>query len=505
MTPILWISACTRPPMVQGAPSLAEAPDAPLARRLSIAADRAARLSLEVDDGAHPFTVAFPEVGTAFDVPILGVGPDRDVALTAVLTDDHGRESRTALAPYHTAAIDGWPTVELLALDKDRVEPGFRLVSLEIDGDPFTLAALRPDGEPAWLYTGDINWGDARLTPEGTVVGLGDGAWEMDLLGTPLRHWTAHPTDPIDVRLEPVGLSHELHPLDDGTFATISTDTFEAPAYPDSYDPPTPGGPAALLAEHVVRFDPDGTVLDDWASADLLDTSRIGFDSLDPTSSGFDWAHLNAVIPYDGGLLVEVRHQDALFLLDPDGAIRWILGDPAGWHPQWEPLLLRPVGDFVWPYHPHGPSVDADGDIVLFDNHDWGHTPYTPAPDGVVESRVAAFHVDEDAHTVSLAWDWTAPGNLYSGALGDAQALPVTGDVLAAYSFLDAEAGVTNESKGLGTKSVRLIEIHPGEEAPVADLRISAPKSLYPGGVKAYRAIVVPSLYPDGVVVTDTN
>lgn len=505
----LVLAACTSGPdpeggpRIVGEPSLASPAEYPLSRVLTVETDVPTRLSFTIDDGVARTSVAFPTLSRQHTAPVLGMGPDRDVTVEVRVMDAYERETTLALAPFRTDPLPpDFPRIDILALDPDRVEPGWRFLPLEADDGEIWLAALRADSaEVGWLYTGPINWGDVRVTADGTIVGLFAGAWEVDLVGTPIGRWSPVVDEPGELFI-PWTLTHEVWPRDADTFVSLAFWATTSPSYPESYEDPTPGRPAEIQEEHVVAFDRAGNVVFDWSLAERLDPSRIGFGSLEPGSLGLDWSHANAVIPMDDGFLVSVRHQDVLVKLDATGEVEWMLGDPLGWAGAHQDLLLTPEPGIDWAYHHHGPSLDGDGHIVVLDNHNYGHTPYGPAPAEPVETRVVAFAVDEGARTVRQAWEWKPPGGLYSAALGNATWLPRTGNVVAGFNFLDGEDGIVNQDVGRGYKSMRVFEIHPGEAEPVSDLRLWTPIDESPAGIRAYRTVPAPSLYAADVQVT---
>ena len=196
--------------------------------------------------------------------------------------------------------------------------------------------------------------------------------------------------------------------------------------------------------------------------------------------------------PSDGGLLVSLRHQDAVIKLDSTGQLAWILGSHAGWSESFQDALLTPIGDLAWPYHQHGPRLASDGTLLIFDNGTRGYNPYeAEGAERVDESRVVAYRVDEEAGTVEQLWEYrdTLTGPLYAAALGGVDPLPQTGHVLASFGFLDAEGGVENPSAGRGTKSIRLIQVDPElPESPPVDLRLYSLAEEEPEGWKSYRA-----------------
>ncbi|MEQ1501318.1 MAG: aryl-sulfate sulfotransferase [Myxococcota bacterium] len=501
-------------PVVTESPSLSTPPDAPLARRLRLAVDRPARLvaSLAADDG-ETTEVAFDAVSDAFDVPLLGFAPDRDTIVTLTVIDpDTGVGAVLDPLLVHPDPLPPtFPTIEVLANDPDRREPGYWLLSFEVPGGTSWLAVLDP-GSPGstgacdvvWLYTGEIDWGDIRATDRGTLFGLSAGAIEMDWLGGVIGRWFPGASgEGGDVSI-PWPLHHEGYVVGDGSVLSLVASSAEVPAYPESYDDPTPTGPATVADDHVVRFSTsDGEVQLDRPLSTMLDTARIGFGSLLPLVSGFDWVHANAIVPWPGGgLLLSVRHQDAMVKLSDAGDVEWILGDPAGWNRTFTDRLLTPTDGTRWMYHQHGPDVDEDGQIVVFDNRMFTRTPYTPDTGELPESRVVAYAVDAEARTVTERWSWAPAEPLLSNALGNAAWLPVTGHALADFGFLDGERGQFNAELGLGRKSVRLIELDPTDPDPVVDVRLSNPIDVASEGVTAYRVFPIGSMYAGIATVT---
>jgi hypothetical protein len=276
---------------------------------------------------------------------------------------------------------------------------------------------------------------------------------------------------------------------------------FNAAAYPVDYADPTVTEPATLVDARVVRFGADGSTLSSWSLASRLDTARIGFNSLTDIGAGFDWIHANAVIPDGDGVIVAARHQDCLVRLDADGALDWILGDPAGWDPRFADHLLAPTPGTTWPYHMHGPEIDDEGRLWMFDNQTVTATPYAGEPAEAGPSRIVAYTVDAGARTVSQVAEWAPPVALLSHALGNVRRLEGTDHLLADFGLLQAEDGVDNEQVGRGQNHARILEIDPSRTEPVVDIRVSTRAILTPGGVNVYRVAPVRSLYPPEVVV----
>ena len=180
---------------------------------------------------------------------------------------------------------------------------------------------------------------------------------------------------------------------------------------------------------------------------DLLDPTRIGRNSLTEAypwevalSYGeregvpaHDWDHANALVYEESSdsYYLSLRHQDAVIKVSRSGeSLTWILGTPSNWRSPWTEKLLSPVGSLEWPYHQHAVQVTADG-IGMYDNGNYRAAAYeTP---GTEYSRAVLYAVDEKAMTVEQRWSYGEPSgddSFFSSAMGDADWLPSTGNVL---------------------------------------------------------------------------
>lgn len=484
-------------------PELRSFETTPLAHLLSVTTRDATTLRVRATAADQGFEVAWPGARSDHRVPVLGLKPGRVWEIQALVDDVvvGEWEVQTPLLPAD------FPCTETVAHEPDLVEPGYRLVTarrLTDEGTHFLVAYDVRDLEVAWYTTASPHFGDVRRTARGTLLGLRPVPEETDFLMRTVRRWTQEPALPNDVPFPASGAHHELFPLADGTMLTLNRMSHTSEAYPSSLDQPEVlDQSAVLMSSRVVHFDRDGGLLAELPLGDVLDDARVSMSSLDRDGNdfGYDWLHTNGVIPTDdGGMVISVRHQDALIKLDAEGALVWILGDPAGWSGDLRPFLLEPVGELQWPYHPHAPAWDADGRLVVFDNHNFGHTPYTEPPAEPWSSRVVAFEIDETAGTVSQSWSFD-PGGLQSPRMGDADPLPLTGNVLANFGWIEeGPRGVDGRPESV---SMRLIELDPATGTAALDLWLRAPDDGGPPGVRSYRSEALPSLYGDDVVVRD--
>jgi len=494
------------------APPLLEVPTTPAgtiggARRVSVSATASAELTVTVTGPEGSRSVTWP-AATDHVVPLVGLRPDTDyiVQITLQPAADAAQtwpDLSVRGAPF---PADG-PELTVLPVDGGTPVEGYTLLTASSPTAPDGWALLLDDdAELIWWARLLVPPGDLRLTADGTLLTLGQAEIiEYDWLGEVLWHGSSIPNgSPGSLRLAVDGVHHEVVDLPDGTLLTLDTTVVEAPAFPVSYDEPTTFAPATIVSNGLVQLDRSGAELVRVDLDTVLPMSHIGFNSLDPTPvlALPDWAHANALVPdpSDGTWLVHLRHLDALVKVSPEGELRWILGDPAGWPAPQSDALLTPTGPLSWPYHAHAPQVHRDGDeltVVLFDNHNEGHTPYTAGPKAQPPSRVVAYRIDETQGTVEQLWEQTIDheGPLYSFALGDADLLD-DGTVLGVWGMLTEEDGQLNSDLGRGDLSARVVQVDPVSGERSFDLRIGSSRASSTRGFSVYRAERVPSLHP---------
>ncbi len=507
---IPWLAGCedvagVQPPVLLLGPTLSESPDVGGARALSVSTIGETCLSYVLERDGGRTEQVFEAFATSHDVIVVGLRPEQEHSLTVTL---HSRAGGSLELPPILFDADPlperFPTVEVLRSVPEHIEPGYRLMTFKRpDDDSVLLVAFDEELEPVWWAEG-TRWGDLGLSPRGTLVGLGGGlAREMDLLGRTLRTWQDGLGGLDDVEIPWDYLHHELEEQADGSFVSLAyAPMTPVDAYPVDYgDPENLGGPEEVLDTEVVHFTGEGRELSSVALSDVLDTARIGYGSLGATGDGKDWVHANAVVrdPEDGHLVVSSRHQGAVFRMSPTGELDWILADPDGWGEAWQPYLLEPVGEpFRWPYQQHAVVLTDDGSLLMFDNGNYGCTPYAASCPAEVTSRAVRFEVDAEAGTVRQAWTFeeTTTGPLYAPALSDADPLPTTGNVLVDYGRLEGEGERSNGEAGLGKLSVRLVEVAPEDGEVVLDVRFSAPEEVEPQGYISYRVEWLESFYP---------
>ncbi|MBX2802641.1 MAG: aryl-sulfate sulfotransferase [Myxococcales bacterium] len=515
---MIWFilaSACTR---TEPCPELSTPhARAPLVRRLVADRGRSEALHARWSDGEHEVEVTFP-AAEVHDRLLLGFRPGREYVLE--LSDPDRSRGPWASCPVVTEALpEHFPDVELTVPDPARVAEGHTLVSMRVADNgntpsPDEVAAIYDEaGEVIWYLTLDELLQDVRVVPGGVLTLVGTGAlnppspaslvrfaWDGEQVG----QWQAEPGAGTSLDTTWGGnLHHDALLADDGRYWALGRGPVTVPDYPQDYDDPEDVDDELVAYDYVVAFDDAGQVLSELAVAELVPPTRVGHDSIDKTTQeGWrDWAHANALDVDGDQMILSLRNQDAVIAYDPSTAeVNWILGNHDNWPVELQDALLMPTdAGMPWFWHQHAPMMGpdlADGrrQLVLFDNGTHGTAPFSgeepvSTPQDLT-SRVVAYAIDEQALSVEELWsvDRVAGGELYCRAVGDADWLP-NGNVLTTWGMVDRlPTGQSNVAAGLGTFSVRVVEIDPRDLSEVWHLYLSAPRAQTQWGWSAYRA-----------------
>ena len=475
---------------------------APLARLLTFATDQPAIPVVTISDGAREWTLATPEIArTSHELPVVGLRAGTRHTINISLLDEGGNAPPQPNAavfdtpPLPPSSVD-FPPIETTVSDPQRMEPGMTLFSVirwlpdAEDLDNGLLMIVDEEGAVVWYYRSPHRIVDVRQTARGTIIyQYNEAVVEIDLLGNEIAHWYASglwngpPDDPPDdppVTVATDVFHHQAIELPSGDILALSTEAREYDDYPTSVtDADAPRAPAHLIGDVAVQFRRDGSIAREWKLLDVLDPYRLSYGSLgsfwDREGYEFieagtrDWSHGNGLIadPSDGSVILTLRHQDAAVKVDRDGSLVWILGDPTGWSERFQPYLLQPEGKVEWPYHLHAPQITEDGNLMVFDNGNFrALPPERPVPHPQNYSRAVEYAIDEDAMTVRQVWTYGGPGSemFYTPFLGDADRLPLTGNVLITDGgrLVNADGVPTNDVIG-GRKWARMVEVTGGE------------------------------------------
>jgi len=481
-----------------------------LVQQLDVTTSEPSTLTARITDASGTTrTITWTDVSDVHEVPLLGLHALEEYTVEVSVEGPEGEVLTADPVTFTNGPLpDVFPTLELYARDETRLEPGYILAAPWSTGLGRVVFVLDDEARPVWVYVPTADWKAAQLTARGVVGLQANTVPEISWLGKVVHRFASEP-EGNDIPLAFDGLHHEALPLPDGGLYLLTAEPYDLTDYPLDYTL-TLFGDATISNHLAMRVAADGTTTETWSLVDIVDPRRIGYDSADFISgtTHYDWAHANAVVvnEADDSILISLRNQDAIVkLARATGEIVWIFGQPSGWSEAFQPYLLTPVGDeFQWQGHQHAPALGPDGALLMFDNgNDGRNNPYSTENGGPVYSRVVQFTIDEVARTARQDWEWqsTTTGTLFSPALGNADPLPVTGNVFATFSFLYNEDGVDNEAMGRGAVSSRLIQFSPEDAATTFDLSIHGPLDTQPSGWLADRATWLPTLYGDAATV----
>jgi len=540
---LLLGSSSAWPVTVTSGPAMTLNPNGttPLAGVVHLTTDLPARVTLELSDGTDSRTIEFAEFNTDFSLPVLGLMPDKSYTISLMLTDRNNRQSTVAHnLRFATKPLpDDFPDIKVVDSKPALMEPGYTMMArfIRAGGNrEITLAGISTGLSKqkildwtcraiSWAIkcgshsensytiivddTGHVVW-YSTLGSE-TNYQLADGTIlyrdesdviNIDMLGNELRR--------VALANPGASLTHDMFPTSSQTYLSITLQQAIVENFPTSVTDPNADKITASVEDNpIVEFDLQGNLLHTWPLVDMLDTTRIGYDSLSKrpaiyNSLGYDWAHVNAVIddPRDDSIIISLRHQDALVKFSrATGELKWILGPHANWSPAFQRYLLTPVGQpFLWQYHQHSPMITPAGTILVFDNGNCRASPFdgnARLADKKNYSRAVEYAVDEQNMEVRQVWEYgkDAEEPLFAGHIGDANLLSRTGNVLITFGGTSFTGGVKNNDLGLGAVSTRIIEVtHDTPAEKVFDMLVYDPER--GSRLQIYRSERIPDLYP---------
>jgi arylsulfate sulfotransferase len=455
-------------------PALRDNPDAGLTAWVDAGLSRPGWLELAIEIDGRAWTVTSDEDAAPSHL-LLGLRPDADLVVTVTgRAADGGATEPVVLADRTEPLPAGMNVHTVVVRDEARMEPGVTLL-----GEDDWIVMLDADGVPCW-YRATVGANQEVDLFSGSLIGaIGprNRFDRVDLAGALVHrfHTTdfAGETGPESHLVSPLAIHHDFVELPSGTFLTFSIESRTMP-FPPREDVPAAPVLSDVAGEIVVELDADGSVVNEWKLHDLMDPTRIGWDSVrgdywetwGPYRGGrftSDWLHGNS-LDYDPAtdtILVSMRHQDALLAFSrATGEVRWIAAPPVNWQPAWQPFVLEPPPEpGALFYHQHQASFTPRGTVLLFDNGNRRASAYEPPlPATQVGSRAMEIAIDEVTGSWSIVWEWglqqAVPAPVFSGSLGGVTELPTTGNRLITFGNISTEPGVY----------ARLVEVAPDGE-----------------------------------------
>jgi hypothetical protein len=489
-------------------PVFVPATNAPLAGVLQLTTDVETRISISVNDGTSSWTRNFHDFQQTHSVPLLGFKPGR-TNLIAVTICDKLQTTSTATQPltFVTAPLPAdFPHSTVLRSDPSKMEPGFTLFLVQNRTAKVGFITIMDNsGEVVW-YSRAATIGDYDVRQ----LGNGDlfleeqpplnRFLELNMMGEPVQTWSPPRGYPVN--------DHEGILTSHGTILYLSDVSQAVANFPSSAtNANSPLITAKVDDNPVVEISAsNGAVLNTWSPLALLDPTRVTYLTYAlPTPFGVDNYHANAIFEdsNDNSIIVSVRDQHAVFKVMRDtGSLKWILGPHANWGARFQPYLLTPVGTpFQWNYGQHATKMTSQGTLLLYDDGNDRACPFDARmADNANYSRAAEFRIDETNMTVTQVWDTSeAVGDrLFTPAVGDADLLRQSGNVLVTYGLITYVNGVHPSAYAPNASAVRLREFT-HETVPQMVFEISFfdanNTSATYGGYICYRSDRIPDLY----------
>lgn len=484
----------------------------PLAGLLTLTTDVPTRIDIEINSSKKNWAIKLNHFAIKHTIPVLGFRPDTTHILKIHATTDAGATAtfKKPLTVTTNPIPNGFPSITVTS-EPEKMEPGYTLVEVIPEArknKEFGAAIIIVNniGEIVWYTTGS-RFTDVRQLANGNLLYLaGNKARIMNMTGDIIKEWRAYQTKTkIKGTVATRVFHHELFPMENGNFLALSIEAQDILNFPTSEtDAKAPKNTALVAGDLVVEFDPEGNIVNSWSMLQMLQPQRIGFGSLGSYWNFIfggketrDWSHANAVTHQasDDSIIVSLRHQDATVKFSrKTGEIIWILSPHSNWdEDRFNKLLLKPKVDdkYFFPFHHHAHEITPNGNLMLYDNGSYGTSPFSTQPRRTrTFSRAVEYKINEKTKQAEIVWQYGqhAKNVYYSGALGDADYLPQTNNVLITHGSLVSKKEKTNSAVIL-----EVTHTTPGKEVFKMTVYDKSPEPK--GGWRVYRAERIPDLY----------
>ena len=403
----------------------------PLAAEASFQTKMPVSVAIEVV-GAEPLRHEVPGRSTRHVVPILGLYAGTENTVILRLSNGDASYALDTVTLSTDPVPEFFPTVEIVAADRSRMESGWTLSNLGI-GEEGRLSSwptiFDTDGAIRWYmnlsFLDDFAFPVKRARNGNLLLAQGFVVFEYDMLGWLRGRWDT----------PGYFLHHELLEKPNGNLV-VAVEVLGR----------------ATLEDHVLEIDRgSGTIVNEWDARQVLDVYRRTF--VDDDS---DWFHMNAIYHSepDDALIISGRNQSAVVKVTNNNELVWILAAKKGWGlagldsnghntsdflltavdatgtPYSEPVQLgdEDAPDFAWPWGQHAAMILPNGNLFLFDNGVTRNFDEDEAP----FSRGVEYEIDETAMTVRQVWQYgqNRGPDYHSPIISDVDLLPSTGNRL---------------------------------------------------------------------------
>ncbi|MEL6866145.1 MAG: aryl-sulfate sulfotransferase [Bacteroidota bacterium] len=389
----------------------------PLTAQVNISTDFMVRIRLRVigqHGEASDVVHEFPQLGTQFELPVLGLYADYNNQVELTFIDPNGNDLNSKTLEIKTNNLDfELPAISIDQPASDDDLSAFYLVNY------FGFREV-PFPQRPFIFDkfGDIRWylfyknhptlsnlfydvGLNRLQNGNWIMGDGNTEmlYEVDMYGNIVNSWD----------LQGFGFHHTVIEKPNGNFLVTVSDYSQA-----------------TVEDVIIEIDRNtGELVNSWDLTQSLDASRRAWET-NLANLDFDWFHANGIAysPSDDAIIVSGRTQGVV-KLSKDNEVIWILAPHKDWNQAGNgnllaPTLLKPIDaqgnaitdpavldgstnhpDFEWAWYQHAPALLPNGHLMLFDNGEnrnySNHTPY---------SRAVEYAIEEEQKTIQQVWDY---------------------------------------------------------------------------------------------------
>lgn len=416
----------------------------PLGAMLAFETRKPCKVEITVQ-GKIPVNRSFNEYRRTHNIPVIGLYPDTTNLVSIILTDKNEQHYEGEIEIASDALPDLLPEIDIVKLDRSKMEPGFHLAELLIanNGLFHSYTIMFDDhGTIRWFMdmssTEKISYSPLRLRNGNWLYVSWIDIYELNELGKVIRKdqmW-GHAGD------------HDIIELPNGNLL-MGGSKKDASVIRERQK-------IGTRYDYVIEWErkSPGRTVREWDLGEVLDIDRSVFPADYSMDNKADWFHINSINynESDNSLLASGRNQGVV-KFDGQKNLKWILSPHKAWGASGregkgeatKKYLLtavdasgKPYGndvqeglersaDFEWSTGQHAISVLDNGNIVLFDNglsRNFNRTP--------TYSRAVEYKIDEDAMTIQQVWEYGRDKGLdmFSGITSDVDILPETGNRL---------------------------------------------------------------------------
>ena len=489
-------------------PEFTPSTNAVLAGLLRVTTDVPSRVSVSVFDGVSSWTRNFHGFNLTHALPLAGFKPGRtnQIAVTVIDQAQNAQTAGQALIFITPPLPADFPHSIVVQSEPAKMEPGYTLFIIQNrTAKTSYITMMDALGEVVWycpapaladLDVRQLDNGDFFIEEPSPL----NRFREINLLGQTVNTWSAPAQYPVN--------NHEAILTDHGTILYLSDVSEVVSNFPSSTtNAQAPRVTATVDDNPIVEISAtNGSLLNVWSPLDMLNPTRVTYLTYTfKTTYGVDNEHANAVIEdkTDNSIIVSLRTQNTVFkFLRSTGQVKWILANHDNWGAKFQPFLLNPVGTpFAWSFGQHAPELTARHTLVLYDDGNCRAEPFAaPLADQNNYSRAVEYSINETNMEVSQVWDSSqASGDrLFTPAVGDADPLGQSGNILVTYGLVSYVNGVHPSTSAPNATMVRIRELtHDQLPSVVFDVSFFDPDNTQTNymGYLCYRSDRIPDFY----------